>query len=135
MVEGKKGKAHSEPNTATDKQKALIIKLYGETDFLKERRYNLDSLNELDKQTAEMHIDHLIKIRRAQQNHTPERVNGFDKICYAMIYKLCWRTLEDNPRGMPSRHTRFREWVFEEYLEFKDAQQYAKEKVAEGDKE
>lgn len=121
-----------EVQVASDKQKALIVKLYKELKFPAMQQFSLDELQKLDKPIAEEHIDYLIRCRREQQNGNGERVNGFDKISFSMIYKLCWRELQSDLNRHRVKMSFFNEWVYEEYIAFQQCKAYTKEKVAEG---
>ena len=77
-------------------------------------------------------IEELLEEKRELKAHglLSPKANGFEKITYAMIYKLCWNATHDLYTNHPELYFGFREWVAKEYAQFKDCADYCKQKVA-----
>ena len=123
-------KALSEQEFASEEQKKLIVQLYAETAYPKQ--YNSVQLNTLERELAGKHIEALISFKRSANStgSAEQKVNGFDKISYAMIYKLCWKRFESGTSMPFPPNYCFKEWVFEEYNSFVESVAYAKAELA-----
>ena len=118
---------------ATQKQKALINSLLDELAYSPEAAS--DAYASADsKEKAGKLIEELLEEKRVLQekNLLPGKVNGFDKISFAMIYKLVWAdAMEHAKKGFVTKDV-FIQRVHSEYKLFKDAADYCKKAVAEG---
>lgn len=124
--------ANVEPlvKTATEKQIALIQQLYSELSY--ERQYSERELLSLEQDETQKHIEVLLSLKRgkdavkANQNHS----NGFDKICFAMLYKLVWRAMLDGAIKLPPGGGFAKDYLLAEYKAYKEIEAFAKEQLA-----
>ncbi len=114
----------------TGAQQTLIRELYQETGYDIMRQFPLHEMNKVSKADAGCHIDMLIGYKRAQQNGNGSKINGWEKISYAMIYKLVWKRYTESGVYPSSGSIGFIERVHAEYLLFKEAADYSKEQTA-----
>jgi len=129
----KASRAGGDPSRpATEAQVRLALQLYTETDYV--RRYTEAELRKLS--CVEL-SDHIAKVKdwklaRSQQSLEAARVSGFDKISFAMVYKLVWRdAMEKWQKELIGKET-FLERCNSEYQLFKEAADYCKQKVQDG---
>lgn len=130
MVSQEKEETRSKAASATPKQVHLIKDLYSETGY--KRKYSDDDLFHMENKEAQKHIDFLIGYKRAQINgngkEKPEE--GFNKIEFGMIYKLCWRYCGEHPNPTIKQGNNFLKLVAMEYTAYKKAMAYTKAQTA-----
>ena len=129
MATEEKAKNKSGFEHITEPQIELIKQLYEETQY--ERQYTGRALEHLTKNEAMKHIDYLknYKARMLQDQHNQQRVNGFDKISFAMIYKLCWKEKAEKLSAVHWTDDEFMEHVLKQYWLYTATKDYVKEKV------
>ena len=117
---------------ATEAQIKLILQLYTETDYV--RKYTEAELRKLSCEELSVHIAKVKdwKLARSQQAIETARVSGFDKISFAMLYKCM---LNDSDRQYFAHRCAFvglNEALHEQYVQYREAADYCKQKVQEG---
>lgn len=132
MAESEKKENGNGERPATKSQCALIGKLLQETGSTEiPASYTNETMTV--KEACD-YIDYLkeLKSRDYQDRMNGKRVDGFDRIAFGMIYKLCWRAIsEDNPHCRPCDED-FIDKVYREYNLYLATRDYVKSKVAEG---
>ena len=114
----------------TEAQQRLVRELYKETGYEIARQFPLHEMGKFSKDEIGGHIDMLIGYKRAQQNGNLSKTNGWEKISYAMIYKLVWKRYTESGTYPTDGENEFSKRVHAEYLLFKESATYSKEQTA-----
>jgi len=130
MVTEENAEKESSSAPITKAQEKLIDSLIEETN--KEMVFDTFIEHRMSKKEAMSYIDLLkdLKNRQYQERRGGQTSPKFDKICYAMIYKLVWNSVQGKPIERPWKYDSFADWVFAEYSKFKECQQCAEKQVA-----
>jgi len=86
----------------------------------------------MKRKEASEYIDYLLGVKQAKNGETPKRVNGFDKISYSMIYKLVYKNWDNLSSYAAVNSKTFKEVVHEQYIDYLQARDYAKQEIAKG---
>lgn len=132
MAKSEKSQAENETPEATELQLKLYLELVEETGY--KRAYTPHDFMQLSREEASKAIHFLkeYKLRDQQLRGSGQRVNGFDKISFAMIYKLCWKAMREKYFEENCVDRGFYNAVIHEYEQFREAANRAKQSVQEG---
>ena len=118
---------------ATDAQKRLLKELVDEL------AYPWDSASDIianasTKEKAAKMIDELLEEKRTlkAKDLLPGKVQSFDKICFAMVWKQVEGFWLSNPAFRPTTEAGQQLALTEKYKQFRAAQEACKKSVAEG---
>jgi len=117
---------------ATDAQMQLIKQLCDELAYSPEAASDMLVPETVEGASQKIHYLKECKLRDAQLRLQNAKVQGFDKITFAMVYKLVWKASAEEPLATkPSKHA-FSERVTGEYTLFQQCLKDCKDYVAEG---
>jgi hypothetical protein len=79
------------------------------------------------------HIDYLKFFKAGQLGsiRQDDKINGFDKISFGMVFKLCWKFRADNSLSSLISAEQFNDFVLRTYKEMKATQDYVKTEIAQ----
>jgi len=98
MVDENNSKAGFDERPATEAQVQLVLQLYKECDY--KRAYSEQELAAMNRAEISKHVAFVKEYKNVQQQLALQngKVNGFDKVSFAMIYKLCFNAWVGNER-------------------------------------
>ena len=130
MVEKLKVERAEGEKPITAKQVELVEQLYKETSY--KRTYEKTELEGLFQKDAQAHIDFLLgyKRRMLAMEDIDARLRNFDKIAYAMIFKMVWNHQADLLPASQENRKGFIKKCYNEYMLFQEAREYANKQIS-----